>query len=114
MNTITLTIEATPENLMKLAQAFGPGPAEQLKPEVTQEEKPTQPKPALVDPTVPEEPAPQKTVTKQDVRKVALAMSKAGKNDQLGEILGRFGATKLSQVKEDDYAALLADLEAAS
>lgn len=109
MNTITLTIEATPENLMKLAQAFGPGPAEQVKPEVTQEEKP-----ALVDPTVPEDTAPQHAVTKQDVRKVALAMSKAGKNDQLGEILGRFGATKLSQVKEDDYAALLADLEAAS
>lgn len=114
MNTITLTIEATPENLMKLAQAFGPGPAEQVKPEVTQEENPTQPKPALVDPTVPEDTAPQQAVTKQDVRKVALAMSKAGKNDQLGEILGRFGATKLSQVKEDDYAALLADLEAAS
>ena len=112
MNTITLTIEATPENLMKLAQAFGPGPAEQVKPEVTQEEKPMQP--ALVDPTVPEDTAPQQAVTKQDVRKVALAMSKAGKNDQLGEILGRFGATKLSQVKEDDYAALLADLEAAS
>ena len=114
MNTITLTIEATPENLMKLAQAFGSGPVEQVKPEVTQEEKPTQPKPALVDPTVPEDTAPQRAVTKQDVRKVALAMSKAGKNDQLGEILGRFGATKLSQVKEDDYAALLADLEAAS
>ena len=137
MNTITLTIAATPDNLRKLAQAFGSSiddvigaddvpavraagrpAAEQIAPakigNVTE-----MPAPDLADPSVPEmpkaeKPAKQRTVTKQDVRQQALVLSKAGRNAELGEILARFGAEKLSQVKESDFAALLDELEAVS
>ena len=136
MNTITLTIAATPDNLRKLAEAFGSSiddvigadgvpavraagqpAAEQIAPaqigNITE-----MPAPDLTDPSVPEmpkeKPAKQRTVTKQDVRQQALVLSKAGRNAELGEILSRFGAEKLSQVKESDFAALLDELEAVS
>lgn len=137
MNTITLTIAATPGNLARLAQAFGneiddligaddcpvirrtaEEPKGVVHPGVIQ-------KPKLEDPTVPEmveppaadpepTPAPARTVTKEDVRKAAIVLTKAGKTDELSEILGRYGAAKLSQVNAGDYSALLTDLEAAS
>lgn len=134
MNSITLTIAATPDNLRKLAKAFGSEiddvigaddvpavmaagarPAEQIAP--AKIDKPA-PAPDLADPSVPEmpkeKPAKQRTVTKQDVRQRALVLSKAGRNAELGEILARFGAEKLSQVKESDFGALLDELEAVS
>ena len=140
MNTITLTIAATPGNLARLAQAFGSeiddligaedcpvvrkaeeAPAETIHPGVIKAKY----APAPEDPTVPEmaeppaadpepAPAPARAVTKEDVRKAAIVLTKAGKTDELGEILGRYGAAKLSQVNAGDYSALLTDLEAAS
>ena len=44
----------------------------------------------------------------EDVRTVLAEISRSGKTAQMKELLGRFGASKLSDVKPDDYADLLA------
>lgn len=43
----------------------------------------------------------------EDVRTVLAEISRSGKTAQMKELLGRFGATKLSDVKAEDYPALL-------
>lgn len=135
MNTITLTIAATPSNLMKLAQAFGdsidtvlagedvpmiqysreledaagvkmkPG---EIRPRDTQPKDP-EAEQALADPE-PEKPA----VTKTDVRQKALELTKAGETAKVEEVFARFGAKKFTQLKESDYADVLEALEAVS
>ena len=42
-----------------------------------------------------------------DVRAVLAELSQAGKTAQVKELLGQFGAAKLSSVKEEDLKALL-------
>ena len=44
----------------------------------------------------------------EDVRTVLAEISRSGKTAQMKELLSRFGASKLSDVKAEDYAALLA------
>lgn len=68
-----------------------------------EETKPAAPAPA---------PAVQEKITKTDVRAVALKLSKAGKSKELKAIFSEFGAEKLSEIKEDDYPALMAKLGA--
>lgn len=57
-----------------------------------------------------EEPA-TKTYTFADVRKAFSAKSHAGYTAQVKELIGKYGADRLSDVKEEDYPALMADLE---
>ena len=57
-----------------------------------------------------EEPA-AKTYTFADVRKAFSAKSHAGYTAQIKELIGKYGADRLSDVKEEDYPALMADLE---
>lgn len=130
MNTITLTIAATPSNLMKLAQAFGDSidgilgaedvPVTQYQDKVRTPEgaetkmgeiqpKDPEAEQALADPE-PEKPA----VTKTDVRQKALELTKAGETAKVEEVFGRFGAKKFTQLKESDYADVLEALEAVS
>ncbi|UDN60591.1 hypothetical protein [Clostridioides sp. ES-W-0016-02] len=49
--------------------------------------------------------------TKEEVRSKAAQVSKAGKKDKLKELFGEFGASKLSEVKEEDYSAFMNKLE---
>lgn len=130
MNTITLTIAATPSNLMKLAQAFGDSidgilgaedvPVTQYQDKVRTPEgaetkmgeiqpKDPEAEQALADPE-PEKPA----VTKTDVRQKALELTKAGQTAKVEEVFARFGAKKFTQLKESDYADVLEALEAVS
>ncbi len=46
-----------------------------------------------------------------DVRKAFSAKSHAGYTEQVKALIGKYGAAKLSAVKEEDYPALMADLE---
>ena len=48
------------------------------------------------------------TIKLEDVRTVLAEISRSGKTAQMKELLGRFGASKLSDVNQEDYAALLA------
>lgn len=52
-----------------------------------------------------------KTYTFTDVRKAFSAKSHEGFTDQVKALITKYGAEKLSDVKEADYSALMADLE---
>lgn len=47
-----------------------------------------------------------------EVRKAFSAKSHAGYTEQIRALISRYGADKLSTIKEEDYPALMADLEA--
>ena len=70
------------------------------------------------EPAAKEEPAdapreePQKKYSFMDVRKAFSAKSHAGYTEQVKALITSYGADKLSAVKEEDYPALMADLEA--
>ncbi|MDR1600281.1 MAG: hypothetical protein LBS11_10510 [Oscillospiraceae bacterium] len=60
---------------------------------------------------VPAEAAVANTVTLTDVREAALKLSKSGKQETLKAIFEKYGAKKLSDIAEERFPALLADLE---
>lgn len=55
-----------------------------------------------------------KTYTFTDVRKAFAAKSHAGYTEQVKALITGYGAAKLSDVKEEVYPALMADLEGIS
>lgn len=57
-----------------------------------------------------DEPA-AKAYTFADVRKAFSAKSHEGYTGQVKELITKYGAEKLSDIKESDYPALMADLE---
>lgn len=61
--------------------------------------------------TVPWEESP-KVYTFAEVRKAFSAKSHAGYTEQIRALISKYGADKLSAVNEEDYPALMADLEA--
>ena len=95
-----------PEETPRAQEETKPEP--KAAPEPKQESKP-EPETAAPVPDQGNKPEP---VTKTDIRAIATAISKAGKKAELKAALESFGATKLSDVKEDDYPALKAKLEA--
>jgi len=134
MNTITLTIAATPANLMKLAQAFGDSidavigaedvPVTQYQDKLRTPDG-SETKPGEIKPTdmQPKDPAAEEAVvqapempevTRTEVRQKALELTKAGQTAKVEEVFGRFGAKKFTQLKESDYAQVLEALEAVS
>lgn len=131
----TETLEQAVSSLVPKAAASA---APNMKPETTgkpvTEDKPKGPTPAATDETAasapteapaaketasdkpgasPSDPEPKK-VSKTDVRAIATALSKAGKREQLSAIFAEFGGKKLSDIKEEDYPALMEKLEAAN
>lgn len=117
MQQITVTVDMTPENLEILKQLCMPG--ETKKPEAKKPAKKTTDKPDSVEvttdapKTVEVSALTEKTETKvelTDVRAVALKLSKAGKQDTLKAAFAKFGGKKLSDIKPDDYAALMTEL----
>ena len=69
-----------------------------------EEKLPTEEKPVI--PAV-EETAPADNPTLEDVRKVLAEISRGGKTKEMNALLSKFGAAKLSDVKESDYSELL-------
>lgn len=55
------------------------------------------------------EKAPSPSVTIEDIRKVLAEKSRAGKTEQVRELLQKYGANKLSAVEDQRYASLLED-----
>lgn len=60
---------------------------------------------------LPEKKEPAKTYTFADVRKAFSAKSHAGYTAEVKELINKYSADRLSDVKEADYPALMADLE---
>jgi hypothetical protein len=69
-----------------------------------------EPEPAAQSEESREEPSQRYTFA--EVRKAFSAKSHAGYTEQIRALITRYGADKLSAVKEEDYPALMADLEA--
>ena len=71
--------------------------------------------PETKEPAKKEEPKPEpetKTYTFQEVRGIMASLSGKGMKAEAKALLTKFGASRLSEVKEDDYAALAAEAEA--
>ena len=51
------------------------------------------------------------TYTLVQVREKLASLSRAGKQAQVKTLIEKFGATKLSEIKEEDYAALMQEAE---
>lgn len=62
-------------------------------------------------PAAQEQPAPQPELKLEDVRAVLADMSRKGHTAQIRELLGKYGAAKLSAVDPANYGALLRDVE---
>ena len=91
---IVATIHRIGEDIIALADYL----AAYVKEESTEE---TVPPVAKEQPVAP-------AIKLEDVRTVLAEISRSGKTAQMKELLGRFGASKLSDVKPEDYADLLA------
>ena len=78
-----------------------------VKTEPVEEPKKAEEKPS-VEETKEEPVAPaQKTYSLAEVRAKLAELTKGGKKAQVKELLNSFGAEKLTDVKEEDYAALM-------
>ena len=93
---IVATIHRIGEDIIALADYLAAYVKEE---QTTAEEK--------VPPVTEETPA-APPIKLEDVRTVLAEISRSGKTAQMKELLGRFGASKLSEVNPEDYAALLA------
>lgn len=58
-----------------------------------------------------EQPASETKVTFVELRSRLAEISRAGHTAEIKELLQKFGAGKLSEIKESDYAALLTEAE---
>ena len=68
--------------------------------------------PAKEEPPAAPREEPQKKYSFTDVRKAFSNKSHAGYTEQVKALITSYGADRLSAVKEEDYPALMADLEA--
>lgn len=122
MSKITITIEVEENKLSKVLQLLmgtevpaAPAP----KTEATPKAEPAAPAPKAesAPKAEPAAPAPkaEPSVSKTDIRKAALTLSKAGKQQQLQAVFAKYGAEKLSDFTDESiYPQLLQDLEAAN
>ena len=134
MNTITLTIAATPDNLKRLAEAFGDAIDENFPKDAMPARRITSTGPAekTIESTeiklpenaengaepnenVAKEPenaaeAPQRTLS--ELRAKAAQLVKDGHKDDLKALLGSFGAPKVPELKQEDWNAFYERMEA--
>lgn len=132
MNTITLTIAATPDNLKRLADAFGdcidetlhaddipahrrPTAQEAPKGETIKSAEVEIPVTATVESkkleTV-EKPETDPAPTLSDIRIKAADLVKDGHGEALKALLDKYEVEKVPNLPEEKYAAFFADLEA--
>lgn len=53
----------------------------------------------------------EKSISKEEVRAVFTKLFKAGKGKEAKELTAKYGASKLGELKEEDYAAVLKEAE---
>ena len=53
----------------------------------------------------------EKSISKEEVRAVFTKLLKAGKGKEAKELTAKYGASKLGELKEEDYAAVLKEAE---
>lgn len=118
---ITVTFDSLEEfaKYMKPNEGFMPETEAETVPAAdTEQEKPKRGRPKKTEAPAAEEPKEEapvpepevKEVSLTDVRAVALRLSKSGKQSELKEAFGKFGAKKLSDVPKENYPALMEEL----
>lgn len=120
---ITVTFDSLEEFAKYISpnEGFCPEPKEEAPAPAAEPEKPKRGRPKKTAEPAPEEPkaeepkeeapAPEvKEVSLTDVRAVALRLSKSGKQSELKEAFGKFGAKKLSDIPKESYPALMEEL----
>ena len=112
MNQITITVDLTPENLEILKQLCSEPAKSTPRKKKAKAETPVTEAPATVETPAAEAPVEEKKYTATDVKAVCLKYSKAGKQDLLRAAFAKFGGKKLSDIKAEDYPALMDELAA--
>lgn len=114
---ITVTFDSLEEftKYLKPNEDFAPEAETETAP-AAEPEKPKRGRPKKADepkveePKAEEAPAPAAEVSLTDVRAIALKLSKSGKQTELKEAFGKFGAKKLSDISKENYPALMEEL----
>lgn len=96
------------ERMIKAANAVKDFFAETHQEPVTAAEAP----PRAPEAEAPAEEPPAKTYTFTDVRKAFSAKAHDGHTAEVKALIAKYGADRLSGIREDDYTSLMADLEA--
>lgn len=111
---ITVAMELTQENLSKLRALL---PDTKIPGQVSMFDSPSEkpveaPKTETLAPAAEAPKTEDKSITKTDIRAVALKLSKAGKQKELADIFAKFGCKKLSDFdsRTEDYPALMKEL----
>lgn len=104
--TVTLTLEPTPKKLALLAALCDA--SEEAKIPAHESPVPNETVPVTEPQT--DTPALDKTYSATDVKAVCLKLSKEGRQADLKAAFAKFGAKKLSEVKPEDYPALMKEL----
>lgn len=141
MNTITLTIAATPDNLKRLADAFGeiidetlPGDAiaaQRMSATADAKTKnvPVKKSVKIEDPTVPEiaetgakEPEnvtkeaeiakKERKITESDLRSLGLRLTQGGHSKEVKALLQKYNAPRITKLSEDQFEPFYEELEA--
>ncbi|WP_099335828.1 hypothetical protein [Clostridium cadaveris] len=110
---ITCAQEGMKETFEKVTQApIVEKPIEESKEEVKVEEKSKKEEPVKEDKPV-EEPKEEKVIkiTKEQVRAVFSKLLKAGKQQEAKDLTAKYGASKIPEIKEEDYEAVLKEAE---
>ena len=92
--------------VVAIAEEFGEVKVEEKKPEAVEETKQE-----VVEQAEEKKAVPEKKYSFADVRKFMSEKSGAGFTDQVRALLEKYGASRLSEIKEEDYAALMKDAE---
>lgn len=117
MITVTFSPE-TPQQIAALTQAMlaylGTTPEKAEAPAPAADPVAKKRKPAAAEPEAPaaETPAPASTVTLEQVRAKLTELSQSGKKDDIKVLIAKFGGTKLTDLKAEQYADVLAAAEA--
>ena len=70
-----------------------------------------EPQAEVTKPVKAEQPAEPKTISFEDLRAALANKARAGFTTEVKALISKYGAARLSDIKESDYAALMADLE---
>lgn len=98
MNELVTKLRGIGEDVIALADYLAAHYAKPIEEEAPKEKSQT---------VEPAPKAPKPAIKMEDIRSILAEISRSGKTAEMKALLGKFGATKLSDVKAEDYAALL-------
>lgn len=114
VKSITCAQKGMKETFEKVTQApIVEKPIEESKEEAKVEKPAKEPKEEFKEEKPAEEPKEEKVIkiTKEQVRAVFSKLLKAGKQQEAKDLTAKYGASKIPEIKEEDYEAVLKEAE---